>query len=265
MTRPNLHALADTLRYAEESRAPCPRITDAASDLTVADAYAIQRLNVERRLRCGLHGRPARVVGRKIGITSKAVMEWLKVDEPDFGHLLDDMSLVDGGEVRRDDLVQPRIEAEIAFVLGRDLRGPGVLPQDVLAATDWICAALEVIDSRVAEWKIGYLDTVADNASSARFVLGTTKASLQGVDLPLVGMAMRKNGRVVSTGAGAACLGNPVTAVVWLAEKLAEMGDFLKAGDVVLSGALGPVTPIEKGDFVEAEIAHVGRCTIRVA
>lgn len=261
----NLHALADTLRYAEESRAPCPRVTDVAADLSVADAYAIQRINVERRLQRGLHGRPARVVGRKIGITSKAVMEWLKVDEPDFGHLLDDMAIVDGGEVKRDDLVQPRIEGEIAFVLGRDLKGPGTCAHDVVAATDYVCAALEIIDSRVADWKITYRDTVADNASSARFVLATTRSSLQGVDLPLCGMALRKNGRVVSTGAGAACLGNPVNAVIWLADKLGSLGDGLKAGDVVLSGALGPVTPIERGDFVEIEVAHVGRCSVRVA
>ncbi len=254
----DLHLIAAMLREAETTRTAVAKVTDSHADLTVEGAYAIQRYNTAARQRAG-----AKLVGRKIGITSKAVMEWLKVDEPDFGALLDDMAITDGGEVKRSELLQPRIEAEIAFVLGRDLAGEGLVSHDVVAATAFIAPALEIIDSRIADWKITYRDTVADNASSARFVLGSAKTSLAGLDLQTVGMVMRKNGRVVSTGAGAACLGNPVNAVLWLAKKLSSFGEGLKAGDVVLSGALGPVTPVEAGDFIETEIAHVGRATVR--
>jgi 2-oxopent-4-enoate hydratase len=259
--------LADKLRAAEESGTPIGRLTDEAPELTVEDAYAIQNVTLARRRERGLHGRAARLVGRKIGITSRAVQEWLSVTEPDFGFLLDDMEVKDGGTCSRAALLQPRIEGEIAFVLKRELPGcfqvGGVTNHDVVAGTELILPALEIIDSRIRDWKITYRDTVADNASSARFVVGTQPARLADVDLPLAGMSLKKNGRVASTGAGAACLGNPVTAVAWLANTLCRLGSPLRPGDLVLSGALGPVLPVEAGDFFELEVAHVGRCGVR--
>ena len=262
-----IESLAERLQVAERERASTGKLTDDAPDLTVEDAYAIQNRTLEKRRALGFHGRPARLVGRKVGITSKAVQEWLKVDQPDFGFLLDDMEIKDGGTCARAELLQPRIEGEIAFVLKDKLPGcfqvGGVTNADVVAATDFIVPALEIIDSRIHDWKISYRDTIADNASSARFVVGTSPISLDGIDLPLAGMSLRKNGRVLSTGAGAACLGNPVNAVSWLANTLCRLGSPLRPGEVVLSGALGPVLPVEVGDFFELQIAHVGCTRVR--
>jgi len=267
VTQEALAALAEKLRIAEENKVAIGKMSDDAPDLTVEDAYAIQNLTLLRRRSSGLHGRPARLVGRKVGITSKAVQEWLQVNEPDFGFLLDDMEVKDGGTCARADLLQPRIEGEIAFVLKRDIPGcfqvGGVTNADVVAATDFVVPALEIIDSRVKDWKIAYRDTVADNASSARYVVGTSPVRLDGIDLPLCGMSLKKNGRVLSTGAGAACLGNPVTAVSWLANTLTRLGSPLRPGDLVLSGALGPVLPVEAGDFFELDVAHIGHCSVR--
>ena len=267
MTNVDVESLAERLRVAEHTRTAIDKLTEAAPALTVDDAYAIQNVTLARRRERGLHGRPGRLVGRKIGITSRAVQEWLQVSEPDFGFLLDDMEVKDGGTCARAELVQPRIEGEIAFVLKRELPGcfqvGGVSNHDVVAATDFVLPALEIIDSRIRDWKITYRDTVADNASSARYVLGTTPRRLDGLDLVLCGMSMRKNGRVVSTGAGAACLGNPVTAVAWLANTLCRLGAPLRPGDLVLSGALGPVAPCEAGDVIELDVAHVGRTSVR--
>lgn len=249
--------IADALCVAEAERSAIARPSDSHA-LDIDDAYAIQQRNIERRLAGG-----ARLVGRKIGITSKAVMDWLKVAEPDFGALLDDMIVDDGGTCAVAGLLQPRVEGEIAFVLKRDLLDARTTAVDVVAATDWICAAIEIIDSRVKDWQVTITDTVADNASSARFVLSSTKASLDGVDLTLAGCALQKNGRVVSTGAGAACLAHPVNAVVWLARTLARRGTPLRAGDIVLSGALCPVVPVAAGDAIDVEVAHVGRCRVR--
>lgn len=264
---PMIDELAARLAAAEAERAPIGKITDAAADLSVEDAYAIQNVALARRRVHGLHGRPARLVGRKVGITSKAVQDWLQVNEPDFGFLLDDMEVKDGSTCARAELIQPRIEGEIAFVLKREIPGcfqiGGVTNVDVVAATDFVLPALEIIDSRIIDWKISYRDTVADNASSARYVCGTQPARLDGVDLRLCGMSLKKNGRVASTGAGAACLDNPVSAVAWLANTLCRLGAPLRPGDLVLSGALGPVVPVERGDFFELEVAHIGRCSVR--
>jgi 2-oxopent-4-enoate/cis-2-oxohex-4-enoate hydratase len=250
-------AIADALWRAETTRTAIDRPSDAGL-VTVDDAYAVQQHNVARRIGAG-----ERLVGRKIGITSRAVMEWLGVDQPDFGALLDTMAVDDGGSVPVASLVAPRVEGEIAFVLGRDLGSPRTTSVDVVDATAWIAASIEIIDSRVKDWKIALADTIADNASSARFVVGTTRTGLQGLDLPLVGCALRRNGRVASSGAGAACLGNPVNAVAWLARTLAARGTPLRAGDVVLSGALCPVVPVAAGDLIELDVGGVGRCSVR--
>jgi 2-oxopent-4-enoate hydratase len=255
----DVQQLARTLRDAEHTCVPCDRLSDATA-MTMAQAYAVQQVNIDARVAGG-----ARIIGRKIGITSKAVMEWLKVDQPDFGALLSDMMVADGGVIARSSLLQPRVEGEIAFVLKRDLRGEHITAVDVAAATDHVCAAIEVIDSRVRDWQITITDTIADNASSSRFVLSGQRAQLGAADLALVGCALRVNGRVRSTGAGAACLGHPVQAVVWLANALQRVGHPLRAGDVVLSGALGPVVPVHAGDHIEVDVHGVGSCSVRFA
>jgi 2-oxopent-4-enoate hydratase len=257
-----LEELAQILRTAEETRTPCPMLTDVEPGLTLAHAYAIQKKNIARRLARGRSGARCRVVGHKVGITSKAVMEWLRVDQPDFGHLLDEMWVPDQSECKTELLLQPRIEGEIAFVLGSKLMGPGLTVVDVIRAIDCALPALEIIDSRVAEWKILVQDTIADNASSGMFVLGGPPVSIRGLDLVKLGMTMRKNGAVVSTGAGINCLGNPLNAVVWLANTLGALGEALEPGHVVLSGALGPVSPVAKGDVVELAVADVGSARV---
>jgi len=254
-----IDACALQLWTAQQTRVPCAPLTRENPDLTVADAYAIQSVNVARRMNeSGLLGARALHVGHKIGLTSLAVQQWLGVDEPDFGVLLDDMVIAEGATARTEALLQPRAEGEIAFVLSRDLAGPGVTGADVVRATEFVLPSIEVVDSRVADWAVKYVDTVADNASSGMFVLGTRPTRLRDVDLPLVGMTLRVNGRVVSTGAGAACLGNPVSAVAWLANKFGEFGRVLRAGEVILSGALGPVAPVKAGDHVEVSIGRLG-------
>jgi len=207
----------------------------------------------------------ARVVGHKVGLTSQAVQSQLGVTEPDFGHLKSDMAIPDGGVIDLSGTFAPRAEAEIAFVLADDLEGPGVTAADVWSATDYLLPTIEIIDSRVRDWDIRIVDTVADNASSHAFVLGGPPVSPEGADLALAGMALRVNGRIASTGAGVACLGGPANAVAWLANRLGAMGTHLPAGSIVLSGALGPVVPIRPGDVLDAEIARVGTVRFRCA
>lgn len=268
---PVLHAsridqLAQRLRDAQFHRKPIPPLTLDVPDLSVEDAYRVQSVNVSLRMHDrGLHGPPARHVGHKIGLTSRAVQRQLGVTQPDFGCLLSDMIVDHGGTVPAGFLLQPRVEGEIAFVLGQDLGGPGVTVADVLAATEMLLPSIEIIDSRIADWKITYPDTIADNASSGMVVLGPTGSSPRGRDLTLTGLALRRNGEVVSTGAGLACLGHPANAVAWLANTLGRVGRSLRAGDVVLSGALGPVVPALPGDHIEVEISGLGTVSCRFA
>lgn len=255
--------LADTLWNAQFSGTPCAPLTESNPDLTVTDAYEIQSINLERRMsERGLFGKKARLVGRKIGITSVAVQNWLGVNEPDFGGLLDDMVVPDGGTADISKLLQPRVEGEIAFVLKKCLIGPGITAAQVIAATDFIVPAIEIIDSRIREWKFKIQDTIADNASSGMFVIGSQPMLLSDANLRTIGMALRKNGELVSTGAGAACLGNPVNAVVWLANKLGELGAQLNTGQVILSGALGPVSPVVAGDRATMQIGTMGEVSV---
>ncbi|MEO5931257.1 MAG: fumarylacetoacetate hydrolase family protein [Candidatus Kapaibacterium sp.] len=260
----SLHqTLAEQLWNAQFTGTPCAALTDGNPDLTLADAYQVQQINLERRMNeRGLFGRKARLVGRKVGITSRAVQSWLNVSEPDFGGLLDDMAVDDGGRADISKLLQPRVEGEIAFVLKKCLIGPGITAAQVIAATDFILPAIEIIDSRIIDWKFRIEDTIADNASSGMFVLGSQPMPLSEVNLRTIGMTLRKNGEIVSTGAGAACLGNPVNAMVWLANKLGELGAQLNTGQVILSGALGPVSPVVAGDVVHAEIGRMGSVSV---
>lgn len=253
-----LESLAQRLWNAQETRTPCDAPTSDHPDLTIEDAYGIQQINLERRIGAG-----ARPAGRKIGLTSRAVQEWLGVAEPDFGGLLDDMAVPNGGSVEVSRLLQPRVEGELAFVLKRNLRGPGVTAAQVIAATDFVLPAIEIIDSRVKDWKFRIQDTIADNASSALFAAGSQPATLREIDTRTIGLTLRKNGAVVSTGAGVACLEDPVNAVVWLVNKLGTLGVEIEAGEIILSGALGPVSPVVAGDYITASIGRMAEVAVR--
>lgn len=253
-------AWAERLAEAVRSREPVGALTDAAPDMTVADAYAIQMEGIRRRVAAG-----ARPVGKKIGLTSKAMQDLLKVGEPDFGHLLDDMVLAPGQPAPMQQLLQPKAEGEIAFLLGKDLVGPGITVAAVLAATEAVMPAIEIVDSRVKDWKIKIQDTVADNASSGFLALGAQMTSPRNLDLRLLGMVLSKNGEQVSTGAGAAVLGHPAAAVAWLANKLAELGTPLRAGEIVLSGAITAAPPAAAGDRFEVSFERLGSVSVHFA
>jgi 2-oxopent-4-enoate hydratase len=261
MASEELHRqIADRLHAAERDRVAVEALTTEHPDLSIEDAYAVQALNVERRIADG-----ARVLGRKVGLTSAPMQQMLGVDEPDYGVLLDDMFVEEGDDVPLQRLIAPRVEAEIAFVLRDDLAGPGVSSVAALGAIAGALPALEIIDSRVADWKITLVDTVADNASSGMVVLGARVTPVEQLDLRLLGMAVSRNGVPADSGAGAAVLGNPVRCVAWLANKLAAFGASLRAGDIILAGALHRAIAIEDGDVVRAEFAHLGAVTARFA
>ncbi|MDH6219139.1 2-keto-4-pentenoate hydratase [Streptomyces pseudovenezuelae] len=250
---------ADTLAEAARTGVPCPAVRSLLPDGDIAAAYDVQRLNVARTL----EQRGSRVVGRKIGLTSPAVQRQLGVDQPDFGALLTDMAVPDGGTVPAGRLLQPKVEAEVALVLGADLPDTRITVADVLRAVDFALPALEIVDSRIDGWDITLVDTVADNASSGLFVLGTSPVPLTALDTRGVRMTLSRAGEQVSTGTGADCLGGPLNAAVWLASTLAAAGDPLRAGDVVLTGALGPMVAVNPGDAFEAHISGLG--SVRVA
>ncbi len=241
------------LDAAQRSGTPCAPIRDLVDGNDIARAYAIQRLFVDARVAEG-HRR----VGRKIGITSTAVQAQLGVDQPDFGVLLSDMGIEQNEVVDINRLLQPRIEAEIAFVLVRDIRDRKPSLARVTAAVGVALPALEIVDSRVADWDISIADTVADNASSAMYVLGDSSVEIGAIDPVAVRMVLCRNGDEVSTGTGAACLGNPLTALQWLARVAVEYDDPLRAGEVILSGALGPMVAVAPGDRYEATLTGLG-------
>lgn len=253
-----LARLAEHLREAERARRPIPPLSTEQPGLSVADAYRIQQINSEQREQEG-----GLVRGRKIGLTSVAMQQQLGVDEPDFGALFADMLVEEGDSIRVGELIQPRAEAEIAFLMESELRGPGATAAEALRAVAGALPAIEVIDSRIADWKIGLADTVADNASSARVVCGGRLTPVTGLDLRLLGMALTFNGSVAATGAGAAVLGNPIRCVAWLANKLAQFGVSLRPGDLVIAGSLHAALPVAAGDSVHAEFAELGGVTAR--
>ncbi|MER6082647.1 fumarylacetoacetate hydrolase family protein [Streptomyces sp. NPDC001833] len=252
---------ADLLAEAARSGVACPPVRhlfDGGGGMETA--YAVQQLNVRRGQQAG-----RRIVGRKIGLTSPAVQRQLGVDRPDFGALFADMAVPDGGQVPAGRLLQPKVEAEAALVLGRDLPERECTLVDVLRAVDFALPALEIVDSRVAGWDISLVDTVADNASCGLYVLGGTPVPLDRIDLRAVTMTMERNGETAAEGTGAACLGGPLNAAVWLASALAERGDPLRAGDLVLTGALGPMAPAAPGDTFEARIPDLGSVRVGFA
>jgi 2-keto-4-pentenoate hydratase len=258
----SIEILAQRLWHAGAQRQPVPPLREAAAELglqtNVSNAYAIQRVNRDRRVRSG-----DRVVGRKIGLTSRAVQQQLGVESPDYGNLWARCVYGDGDEVRLDRLIQPKVEAEVALVLGRDLDAPEANVADVLRATDFALAALEIVDSRIADWRIGLFDTIADNASAGAFVLGGDPVRLDRVALRDAAMTLTRNDEPASQGIGSACLGHPLNAAAWLARALAREGDPLRAGDVLLTGALGPMVPARAGDQFEARIVGLGAVSVR--
>ncbi len=236
--------VADKLFEAHRDGRACAPVRELLPGGGVDEAYAAQEINTRRWVEAG-----RRLVGCKIGLTSLAVQKQLGVDQPDYGMLFDDMAVPDGWEIAQGRLIQAKVEAEIAFVLGRDLIDEKLTLADVLRAIDFALPAIEIVDSRIADWKIGIFDTIADNASSGLYVLGCSPKKLDDLDLRLCGMVMESAGEPVSVGAGAACLGHPLSAVLWLAKTMAQAGRPLRAGDTILSGALGPMVTVEGGHF----------------
>lgn len=246
--------LAARLRQAYD-RGPVSPLRDGLEPADVDGAYAVQSLNTRYWLEAG-----RRIIGRKIGLTSEAVQNQLGVNQPDFGVLFSDMEIDDGGELDPRKVLQPKAEAEIALILGRDVDGPNPSVSDIAAAVDYISPAIEIVDSRVEGWKITFADTVADNGSSAFFVLGRQRIRLGNLDLRTCGMILEVNSALASMGVGAACLGNPLNAAAWLASTLAARGEPLRAGDLVLTGALGPMVSLTPGDAVRVSIGGLGDC-----
>jgi 2-keto-4-pentenoate hydratase len=258
MDKNRIQELAAMLLAAEMSRKPMAPLTESDPGITVEEAYRIQLRMMEVKKSQGQV-----VVGKKIGITSRAMQVMLGVNEPDYGHILDGMVVPEGESIRAGDLIQPRTEGEIAFILKEDLQGPGVTLTEVIRCSTGVIPALEVIDSRIRDWKIRLPDTVADNASSARIVLGGKVTPVLGLDLRTVGMVLEKNGEPAATAAGAAVLGNPAQAVAWLANKLAAYKIPLVKGEVILSGSLTAAVPVAAGDFIRADFGPLGDVKIK--
>jgi 2-keto-4-pentenoate hydratase len=252
-----IEAAAGRLLTAQRTRTPCAPVRDLIGRDDVETAYAVQRRLTASRIAAG-----ARIVGRKIGLTATAVQAQLGVDQPDFGVLFDDMLCAEG-KVRIDRLLQPKIEAEIAFVLAADVDDPAATAASVRPAVDHAFAALEIVDSRIAGWDISFGDTVADNASSGLFVLGAHPLALSEFEPRAVEMHMRIGRTVASTGRGDACLGDPLAALAWLAATASRFGDPLRAGDVVLSGALGPMVAVSVGADVLADLGPLGAVSVQ--
>lgn len=259
MDQTHITSFGDALFEAMNQRSTIAPLTTQAPAISIDDAYLISRRFLERRL-----ARGERVVGTKIGVTSKAVMTMLNVHQPDFGYLTDTMMFATGAEVPASrTLIAPRAEGEIAFILKRDLCGPGVTNADVIRATDFVMPCFEIVDSRITDWKIKIQDTIADNASCGVVVLGDRAVKPTAVDLSTCGIVVTLNGEIISTGAGAAALGSPVNCITWLANTLGARGVSLKAGEVILSGSLVPLQPVKPGDNMHMAIGGIGQCAVR--
>lgn len=253
-----IQRIATSLRDAAREGSPIPPVRETLSPMGVDGAYAVQEINTRFHLETG-----RRLTGRKIGLTSKSVQQQLGVDAPDFGMLFADMELAPDEEVALHRVLQPKVEAEVAVVLERDLPHADVTLSALMSAIAYVLPAAEIVGSRIRDWDIRLLDTVADNASSGLYALGTQPRKLSEVDLRLCGMLMERRGEVVSLGVGAACLGHPLNAALWLARKMAEVGRPLQAGDVIMTGALGPMVTVAPGDVIDTTIAGLG--TVRTA
>jgi 2-oxopent-4-enoate/cis-2-oxohex-4-enoate hydratase len=257
---PTVEKLGDELFAALRARAVLDPLTEREPAIDIYDAYRVSLRLLDRRRKDG-----EKVIGKKIGVTSKPVQDMLGVHQPDFGFLLDAMRVPDGSSVSlaRHRLIQPRAEGEIAFVLRKDLKGPGVTEDQVLDATDYVTPCFEIVDSRIRDWKIRIEDTVADNASCGVFVLGEARVKPAGLDLAAVKMDIRKNGQHVAAGTGAAVQGHPATAVAWLANTLGDFGIPFKAGEIILSGSLAALLPAVAGDHFEMTLSGIGAASVR--
>lgn len=250
--------LAAALAGAERTRVPLAPLTAAHPEIDVVDAYEIQLINIRQRLAEG-----AVVVGHKVGLSSEAMQQMMGVDEPDYGHLLAEMEVFEGIPVKTGKYLYPRVEVEVGFILADDLPGEGCTEDDVLAATAAFAPAIELIDTRIKDWKIGLCDTIADNASSAGFVLGPERVSPKDIDIKAIDAVLTRNGEVVAEGRSDAVLGDPVTAVAWLARKVDSFGVRLKAGDIVLPGSCTRAIDVRAGDEFVADFAGLG--TVRLS
>ena len=245
--------LAAALADAERNRVPTTPLTAAHPDIDVVDAYEIQLINIRARLDDG-----ARVIGHKVGLSSEAMQKMMGVDEPDYGHLLADMEVFEDVPVDTSKFLFPRVEVEVGFILAEDLPGAGCTEDDVLAATAAYAPSIELIDTRIKDWKIALCDTIADNASSAGWVLGPQRVSPKDIDIAGIDAVLTRNGEVVAEGRSDAVLGNPVTAVAWLARKVDSFGVRLRAGDIVLPGSCTRAIDARPGDNFVADFAGLG-------
>lgn len=247
----NLIEWSEKLTGAEKTRQGIAPLTEQIGEFSLKDAYAIQLEIIHKKVIEG-----DQITGKKIGLTSVAMQQLLKVEEPDYGHLLSSMVIKDN-QLDISSCLKPRVEGEIAFVMKQDLKGPGITAEDVIHATDYVVGSLEVVDSRIKDWKIKLLDTIADNASSAKYVVGEKQQKLEDIDLLSIEMKFYKNGELINSGKGSDVLGNPVECVVWLVNKLSDFNIGLKKGEVVLSGALSAALDAEKGDEFIADFGEV--------
>lgn len=249
----DIQKAATELMEAEDNKKTIDPFTASSEEISVDDAYQIQLYQIRRKVENG-----AVIVGKKIGLTSKAMQDMFNVTEPDYGHILNNMLYDEGQTILLDQFIQPKIEFEIAFVLKKDLKGPGVKMEDVIEATDYVVPALEIIDSRIRNWEIKFEDTVADNGSSAGAIIGKSTVNIASLDLPNVEMRVYKNNEFLDSATGAAVMGHPARAVAWLANALGNYGISLHAGEVILAGALSKAVPIEDGDTFRAEFDKLG-------
>ncbi len=248
----------DELYEAFRTQRTLVPFTERYPDITLVDAYRIQLHFIDRRIAAG-----ERIVGKKIGVTSKPVQDFLGVFQPDFGQLTSAMVYQEGDTIDLSQLIQPKAEAELAFVLKADLIGPGITAMDVIRATDYVVPCFEIVDSRITNWQIKIQDTVADNASCGVYVLGNTQGDPRKFDMTLAGMVLEKNGELLSTSAGAAVQGSPANAVAWLANTLGELGIPFKAGEVILSGSQSVLIPVQDGDELVCTVGGLGSCQVK--
>jgi len=258
LTRDQIDAAGADLHSALTLAKAIDPLTSRYPGLSLPDAYAIQLAMVSHRIELGQH-----VTGKKIGVTSKVVMDMLQVNEPDFGHLLSGMAHEDGARIPLSPFISPRAEGEIAFVMASTLQGPGLTNADVLRHVARVVPCFEIVDSRIRDWKITIADTIADNGSSGAYVLGNGEARPEEIDLRTIGMVLEKNGEVIGTGAGAAALGHPLSCVTWLANTLGEYGIALNAGEVILSGSLSIMFPVAPGDQASMTLSGLGTCSVQ--
>ena len=253
LSREQVNDLGLALFTAEKDRVAIDPITDRFPEITVVDAYAVQQAYAKLRVDQG-----AQIVGHKIGATSRAIQELFEIDTPDYGHLFDDMRCHEDRPISTSELIQPLAEPEIAFVLSEELAGPGIKAGDVLDASQGVVACLEIIDSRIVDWRIRLPDTIADNGSSSRFVIGRDIVPVNGRDLIAESVVFERNGEVVGQGRGAEVLGDPAVAAAWLVNAIGEYGQTLPAGAILLSGSITSAVPIETGDQFVARFQTIG-------